>query len=129
MNIRVFGVPATECMSAQTRPWYVLSYEREFFCLFVVVVVVVVFVFFFGGGSKPCQLQGKNPLYQNKNSPQRRVEPTTLSQTGQRAQHTTNELFRPHRRSNCILPPSFGLSSMGRPTRSLHCSQQKSQIH
>ena len=33
-----------------------------------------------------CQLQGNNPLYK-KNSPQRRIEPTTLHQAGQRAQH------------------------------------------
>ena len=37
--------------------------------------------------SKPCYVQGKNP--------QRRIEPTTLHQAGQQAQHTTNELFRP----------------------------------
>ena len=30
-----------------------------------------------------------------KNSPQRRIKPTTLHQAGQQAQHTTNELFRP----------------------------------
>ena len=30
-----------------------------------------------------------------KNSPQRRIEPTTLHQVGQRAQQTTNKLFRP----------------------------------
>ena len=37
---------------------------------------------------------GKNPLYW-KNSPQRRIEPATLHHAGQRAQHTTNELFWP----------------------------------
>ena len=30
-----------------------------------------------------------------KNSPQRRIEPTLLHQAGQQAQHTTNELFQP----------------------------------
>ena len=36
----------------------------------------------------------KSPLSE-KNSPQRRrIEPTTQCQAGQRAQHTTNELFR-----------------------------------
>ena len=51
---------------------------------------------FWGEWSRnPCQPQGKNPLYRKKNSPQRRIEPTTLHQTGQRSQHTTNELFRP----------------------------------
>ena len=39
----------------------------------------------------PCQLQGKNPLYQ-KISPLRMIEPTRLHQAGQRAQHTTNKL-------------------------------------
>ena len=39
--------------------------------------------------------QEKSPLPEN--SPQRRFEPTTLHQAGQRAQHITNELFRPHK--------------------------------
>ena len=30
--------------------------------------------------------------YTGKNSPQRRIEPWTLHQAGQRAQHTTNEV-------------------------------------
>ena len=38
----------------------------------------------------------QSPLREKK-SPQRRKEPTTLHQAGQRAQHTTNELFRPPR--------------------------------
>ena len=38
--------------------------------------------------------QGKNPLYR-KNCPQRWIEPTMLHQTGQQAQHITNELFWP----------------------------------
>ena len=38
--------------------------------------------------------KGKNPLYR-KTFPERKIEPTTLHQAGQRAQHTTNELFRP----------------------------------
>ena len=42
-----------------------------------------------GGGQNSCKLQGKNPLYRKK-SPQRRIEPTTLYQAGQRAQHSTN---------------------------------------
>ena len=37
----------------------------------------------------------ENPLYWKKNSPQRKIEPMTLHQAGQRAQHTTNELYRP----------------------------------
>ena len=39
--------------------------------------------------------KGKIPSTGKKNSPQRRIEPTTLHPAGQRAQHTTNELFRP----------------------------------
>ena len=38
--------------------------------------------------------QGKSRLPE-KQSPQRRIEPTTLHQVGQRTQHTTNELCRP----------------------------------
>ena len=39
--------------------------------------------------------KGKIPSTGKKKSPQRRIEPTALHQAGQRAQHTTNELFRP----------------------------------
>ena len=39
--------------------------------------------------------KGKNPLYRKKNSPQRRIDPTTLHQAGQRAQHTTNQRASP----------------------------------
>ena len=46
-----------------------------------------------GGGGRlspnPCYLQEKSPLY-CKNSSWRRVEPMTLHQAGQRAQHTTS---------------------------------------
>ena len=48
---------------------------------------------FWGNGVRThVNSKGKNPLYR-KNSPQRRIEPTTLHYAGQRAQHTTNELF------------------------------------
>ena len=48
----------------------------------------------FGGmESEPMLTPRENPLYR-KNSPQRRIEPTTLLQAEQLAQHTTNELFR-----------------------------------
>ena len=47
-----------------------------------------------GMESEPMELQGKNPLY-GKNSPQRRIKPKPLHQAGQRAQHTTDELFQP----------------------------------
>ena len=39
-------------------------------------------------------IREKSRLQETK-SPQRRTEPTTLHQAGQRAQHTTNEVFRP----------------------------------
>ena len=39
--------------------------------------------------------KGKIPSTGEKKYPQRRMEPTTLHQAGQRARHTTNELFRP----------------------------------
>ena len=38
-------------------------------------------------------LREKSPLPEN--SPQRRIEPTTVHQAGKRAQHTTNKLFWP----------------------------------
>ena len=37
----------------------------------------------------------KSPLLEKK-SPQRKIEPRTLHQAGQSAQHTLNELFQPH---------------------------------
>ena len=49
---------------------------------------------FWGNGVKT---HVKSPLPEKK-SPQRRIEATTLHQAGQRAQHTPNELFRPHHR-------------------------------
>ena len=50
---------------------------------------------FWGNGLKThVNSKGKNPSY-GKNSPQRRIETTTLHPAGQRAQHTTSELFRP----------------------------------
>ena len=44
--------------------------------------------------SEPTETPKENPFYR-KNSPQRRIEPATLHQAGQRAQHTANKLFRP----------------------------------
>ena len=49
---------------------------------------------------------GKNPVYR-KNSPQRRIEPTTLHQSGQQAQQATSELFR--------LPVVVGVGRNSRP--------------
>ena len=78
MDVRIFWACVMECVCAQTRPPFILSSERVF-----------------GEWSQnPCQLQGKNRLYQ-KNSPQRSIEPTMLHHAGQWAQHTTNELCRP----------------------------------
>ena len=48
----------------------------------------------FGGVRTHVNSKGKIPST-GKNSPQRRIEPKTLHQAGQRAQDTTNELFRP----------------------------------
>ena len=79
MSVRIFWVCAMDCMCTQTRPQFILSSKGVL-----------------GEWSKnPCKLQGKNPLYW-KNSLQRRIEPTTLRQAGQRAQHTTNKLFQPY---------------------------------
>ena len=53
-----------------------------------------------GRGGRPMESEPivtpreKSPLPEKK-CPQRRIEPPTLHQAGQRAQHITNELFRP----------------------------------
>ena len=66
-EVRIFWV------CAQTRPQFILSSERVL-----------------GEWShNPSLLQGKNPLYR-KNSPYRKIEPTTLHQAGQWPQHTHN---------------------------------------
>ena len=44
--------------------------------------------------SEPTLTPREKSLY-GKNAPQRRIEPMTLHQAGQRAQHTTKELFQP----------------------------------
>ena len=50
---------------------------------------------FWGNGVRThINSKGKIPAT-GKISPQRRIEPTTPHQVGQRVQHTTNELFRP----------------------------------
>ena len=49
----------------------------------------------FGGNGVRTHINTKGKMPSTgKKSPQRRMEPTTLHQAGQRAQHTTNELFR-----------------------------------
>ena len=64
---------SVSCMCAQTRPRFTLSSE-----------------WVLGEWSQNrCYLQRENPLYR-KHSPQRRIEPTTLHQTGQWANHTTS---------------------------------------
>ena len=50
----------------------------------------------FGGNRVRTHVNCKEKITSTgKKSPQRRIEPTTLHQAGQQAQHTTNELFRP----------------------------------
>ena len=48
-----------------------------------------------GKESEPMLTPRKKSALPEKNSPQRRIEPRTLHQAGQRAQHTTDELFWP----------------------------------
>ena len=50
---------------------------------------------FWGNGARTHVNSKEKSLLPEKNSPQRKMEPTTLHRAGQRAQHTTNELFRP----------------------------------
>ena len=65
-----------ECMCAQTRPQFILSSERVL-----------------GMESEPMLTpREKSPHW--KNSPQRRIEPSTPHQVGQQAQHTTNKPFQ-----------------------------------
>ena len=49
-----------------------------------------------GGGieSEPMLTPREKSPPPDKKSSQRSIEPTTLHQAGQRAQHTTNEIFR-----------------------------------
>ena len=57
--------------------------------------------------NKNKQTKNKNNNNQpnkQKNFPQRRMEPTTLHQAGQRAQHATNELLRPQTRDRSRCP-------------------------
>ena len=65
-------VLSMECMCSQTRPRFILSSES------------------FGGMDPEPMLTPREKSLYRKNSPQRRIEPTTLCQAGQRAQHTTN---------------------------------------
>ena len=79
IDVRIFGVRAMGCMCAQTRLQFTLPSKN-----------------FFGEWSQKTHVnsKGKNALYRKK-IPQRRIEPKTLHQAGQGAQHITNELFRP----------------------------------
>ena len=66
---------------------------------------------FWGNGVRThVNSKGKNPSTGN-DSPQRRLERTKLHQTGQRAQHTTNELFRPQ----CQSYDSTGIQTPSHP--------------
>ena len=66
-------------MCAQTIPRFILSSDR---------------VFLGNGVETHVNSKGGKTLYR-KHSPLRRIEPTTLHQARQRAQHTTTDLFRP----------------------------------
>ena len=78
MNVRIFWIREMECMCAQL-DLGLYSHPKEFW----------------GNGVRAhVSSKGKIPS-SGKISPQRRIEPTTLRQAGQWAQHTTNELFRP----------------------------------
>ena len=100
MNVRIFGVSGMEYMCAQTRPRFILSSKQVWE----------------GMESEPMKLQGKNPLC-GENSPQRRIEPMTLQQTAQGAQHNTNELFGPPLLSVSELfgPPLLSVSELFGP--------------
>ena len=72
--------------------------------------------FFWNGVRTHVNSKGKIPSTW-KNSPQRRIEPTTLHQAGQRAQYTTNELFRsPTLHHLTDLPSSCDLFCFGMNT-------------
>ena len=53
------------------------------------------FFFFYVNSKGKIPSTSKKKKKKKKSSPQRRIEPTTLHQARQRAQHATNELFRP----------------------------------
>ena len=74
---QIFWVCAMECMCAQTRPRFILSSDRVL-----------------GGMESEPMLSWREKSPLPKHSPQRK-EPTALHQAGQRAQHTTSDLFWP----------------------------------
>ena len=81
-----------------SRSWTSGSFEsvRCNACVYRLTSVYTLIGKSFGGmESEPMLTLRENPIYW-KNSPQRRIEPMTLHQAGQQAQHTTKELFRPH---------------------------------
>ena len=106
MNVRIFWVRAMKYTCAQTRPRFILSSERVFFCVCVFVcflvcccffcVCVCVFLFFFWGGGGGdgvwTRANSKGKILSTGKFPQRRIEPATLWTA---SPNTTNELFRP----------------------------------
>ena len=112
-----------ECMRAQARPRFILSYERVL-----------------GEWSQnPCELHGGNPLHwrlRGRLNPRRCIRqdskpdalPTsysgpTLHQAGQRARRTTNELFRPHAASSRTASPTHYQRAIPAP----RCIKQDSE--
>ena len=57
--------------------------------------------------SEPMLTPRDKSLLPEKKSPQTRIEPTTLHQAGQGAQHSTNELFQPRPGSEPCFPHAF----------------------
>ena len=77
MNVRIFWVCAMKCMCAQTRPRFILSFERVFW-----------------GNGVWTHVYSKGKIPSTGKFPQRRLEPATLWTV---SLNTTNELFRsPH---------------------------------
>ena len=87
MNVRMFRVRAMECMRAQTRPGFIFSSEGV------------------GGNGVRTHVNFKGKIPSTGKNSQRRIEPTTQHQAGQRTQHTTNW---------AILAPVLDLTSLSR---------------
>ena len=92
MNVRIFWVHATECMCAQTKPWFILSSEG----------VLRNWV------RTHANSKGKSTLPEA----QRRVEPVTMHHEGQWTLHTTNwAISAPYKCFNAVNIPvtEFGM--------------------
>ena len=92
MSVRIFWVHTMECMCVHRLDLGLSSHPKEFL----------------GNGVRTIVNPKRKIPSTGKKSPQRRIEPTTLHQAGQRAQHTTNELFRPR---NQLLSAKFTFTS------------------